>query len=369
MSDEYIRRNPGDLIAAEDWNAMQGKVKQDIANQVGQVQQALDEFKQKPVNADKFDGKSSSEWIEKLNQEYAPLDHEHNGVKRHQRYFVEIEKPYEGMPLSVKSVVIQHNMGINPLAQVYELMDLPIVDSSIPPGQPQSDKKYKFCFCGPPHFDRETISFKTPGWDEIHWGDPIESIESSEESGVIKIGVIDDLARGLNADERKKLRDKFPPTYVLGSYLSTLATQLFEPGSGDYHFDVDDIYNTQWIRDREDKTVSELKETGQWPPYLVYRPRLVNALDLGFDAFFPLLGQLGELPAEISGQIGTVFVTTGMFDIFHLNMNELQITPYIFRQKVTREEVIGEDEKPTIKVTKGPLLPANEVHFMVLLRG
>lgn len=287
----YIIRNPGDLITSEDWNDVQLKVKEDIAGQVGQVETALEEFKEAPVDADTFDSKTSEEWKEDLDTRYAPLEHTHNGVRRYQRYFLDLETVLAGPPAGLQPAVIIHNMGRNPVVQVYELLDLPIVSDESPSGT------YKLCFCGPAHAqDPEAKDFKTKSWDERHWGDPIDV-------------VIENLIRYHDEDKQKELKALFQDSFTLNAWLTNLEKLLFEPGPAQYHFDMGDVYRTPWVKARGGEKVEVLRgnlgEHG-WPPRFVYRPILVN---------FVLLrpGEDGFEPVPIH--------------IFHLNLKEVEIAP------------------------------------------
>src|SRR5215213_7974037 len=124
----YEDYKPGQLIAAERMDAMQVKIKKDIAEQVGKVQTELDEHAQAPVDAAKFDGKTPGEWVDNLDKRYAPLNHDHAGVRRYQRIFLELETVLAGVggnPAQLQPAVLVHDMGRNPVVQVYELMALP----------------------------------------------------------------------------------------------------------------------------------------------------------------------------------------------------------------------------------------------------
>ena len=76
----YIDRNPGDLITAEDWDEVQVKIKEDIANQ---LKAAKDDVLHgatpvdHAINADKFDNKTPKNWTDELDQRYAAKTHDH----------------------------------------------------------------------------------------------------------------------------------------------------------------------------------------------------------------------------------------------------------------------------------------------------
>ena len=286
----YEDYKPGEIIAAERMDTMQVKIKKDIAEQVGKVQKALDEHAQAPVDAAKFGGKTPDEWVDNLDKRYAPLNHDHEGVRRYQRYFLELETVLAGPPNRLQPAVLIHDMGRNPLTQVYQLLALPIDPAPAPAG-----KAFKFCYSGPPHAsDPEAANFKTKSWDERHWGDPLDAI-------------IAELARALDPEKQKALMAKFQKNFTLAAWLANLEEYLFEPGPAQYHFDMGDVYQTKWVRDRLGMTAGKLEEQGEWPPRLVYRPALV---DTG--------NEVGDSPPIIPPLIVRVF---------HLNVNEIEIAP------------------------------------------
>lgn len=287
----YIECHEGDLITAEDCNQVQVMIKEDIANQVGEVRTELNEFKEAPVDADTFDGKTPDEWKEDLDQRYALVDHSHDGIRRYRRYFLEMETVVGSV---LQPAVIEHHMGRHPLVQVYELLTLPIIAL---PNEPLT-RDYQMCFCGPAHHgDPEAADFKTKSWDERHWGDAVND------------EMIEHLARELGEDQREAFKAQFKDDFTLNVWLSNLEKALFEPGPGQYHFDMGDIHRTKWVRDRASKQVSELKTQGEWPARFVYRPRHI-------------------ITAPTAGSPPTPFDV----DIYHLNLNEVEIGPKTNRE-------------------------------------
>jgi len=246
----YLPQKPGGIITAEDQNEVQIKIKEDIHSQVGQVQQDLDDFKEAPVNADTFDGKTPQEWKQHLDQRYAQLEHSHDTVKQYQRYFLEMETVLATDPPQLQPAVIIHQMKRHPQVQVYELLDLPL--------EPQEDvdinREYKFVIAGPPHAtDPEAMNFKTKSWDERHWGDPLDR-------------VVEGLMWDLSDEEKKALQAKFQPSFTLNAWISNREEALFEPGPAQYHFDMGDVYRTKWVKDHAGRKVQELIDCGEWPP-------------------------------------------------------------------------------------------------------
>jgi hypothetical protein len=282
----YINGKSGDLITAEIWNKMQIEIKKDINSRVGEVNAALEEHKKAPVDASTFAGKDPEEWTDDLDKRYALLNHNHDGVKSYQRYFLELETVDRGR---LQPAVIEHKMMRHPIVQVYELLDLKMPAPSPTP----AGKSYKFCFCGPEHQpDEPGELFVTKSWDEYHWGDSI-------------VDLIEGIANDLDVKQRKAFKAQFQKNQTLNSWLSNIEKVIFEPGPAQYHFDRGDVYRTQWIRDRANKKVSELDSDGEWPAIFVYHPRLINA------KFLPVNDTTS--PEKVG--------------IFHLNSNTVEIAP------------------------------------------
>lgn len=312
----YLPQDPGDLITAEAWNEVQIEVKKDIHARVGEVQKDLDDFKEAPVDADTFDGKTPQDWTDQFDQRYAQQMHSHDTVKQYQRLFLEMETMLATTPPRLQPAVIIHNMKRHPQVQVYELLDLPLM-REIPDNTLRS---YKFAIAGPPHAsDPEAMEFKTRSWDERHWGDPLDSI-------------LEGLMWELSKQERKALQAKFKPSFTLNAWIANLEETLFEPGPAQYHFDMGDVYRTQWVKDRANQKVEDLMNAGEWPPRLVYRPRLIDMIDVAIEP----------------NDNHVVIRHQGVVEIYHLNMNEVEIQPIY----------LNDDDRA----------PVSEVHLMVLLK-
>jgi hypothetical protein len=230
----------------------------------------------------------------------------------------------------LQPAIIKHGMGRHPVVQVYQLVTLPTISTR--------EKQFKLCFCGPPHHnDPEAKDFKTKSWDERHWGDQVDD------------EMIENLAHEVGPAKREQFRGKFKDDFTLNVWLSNLEEVLFEPGPGQYHFDMGDVYRTEWVRKRETMTVEELKRKGEWPARFVYRPRLIR------DKYVQVVWVQNEETEELEAK--TVY--TGLLvEIFHLNLNEIEIAPLQRVHRLLHEEAGHQ-----------PVQPVQEVHFMVLLRS
>ena len=118
-----------------------------------------------------------------------------------------------------------------------------------------------------------------------------------------------------NDDQQQK---KFKRTFTLSAWIRNLQELLFEPGPAQYHFNMDAVYRTKWVLAREEKTVEELDNQGEWPPRFVYRPRLVNNL---------IVAAVEVTPSEQKKIAGGGMIKGVRIGIFHLNLNEVEIAP------------------------------------------
>jgi hypothetical protein len=315
----YQDYKPGQLIEAERMNQMQKQIKEDIGKQ---ITDAKEEIKKGSVaqagDAAKFEGKTSAEWETELDKVYALKNHSHENYPYYQRYLLELE-PVGG---ELQPAVLIHNMGRNPIVQVYELLQLP--DSVNPPtaaGAPS--KPVHLAYCGPDHSDDEqALDLGTKSWDERSWGDPLDV-------------VITNIEQTLDEERRAKFRAQFQVNFTLNAWLTNLEKAMFEPGPAQYHFDIGDIFRTKWVKDRAGTKVSELDSSGEWPPRFVYRPVLLDTS--------------GRAERTIEGSI---IEGRPALDVYHLNLKEVEIRIY------------------GIPPAGGPPAPATAtIRLMVLLRG
>ncbi|WP_305044234.1 hypothetical protein [Geoalkalibacter sp.] len=111
----YVPVNPGDLITAENWNDMQCKVQEDIAAKAAAAkEEIIKEGVSRADNADKFDGKSATEWTETLDQRYAPKMHDHEEMAGYRRFIKRFTPELD-------KVLLHHKLGRFPLVDIYRL--------------------------------------------------------------------------------------------------------------------------------------------------------------------------------------------------------------------------------------------------------
>jgi hypothetical protein len=240
----YVEFRPGDSIQADALNTMQGKIQDDIQKQIEAVKQEL---------------------------------------RCPKRYFLDMEVLLAGPPQRLQPAVLIHDLGCNPIVQVYELQEI--------------IENYVFCVCAPAEFnDPEAMDFVTKSFDERHWGDNLDLVVKQVASAEVQ-------------------QKKFKRTFTLSAWIRNLQEMLFEPGPAQYHFNMGDVRLTQWVHAREEKTVEELDNQGEWPPRFVYRPRLVNNVIVAEG------GEMSDSPKK-GGVAGWVRI-----GIFHVNLSEAEIAP------------------------------------------
>lgn len=111
----YIKREPGDLVNAGDWNSMQVDIKEDIANK---IKKAVDEKQsvQHADNADKLANKSVHELSDEIVN--AALQQ----IAKRTGYLLLFKRLEPG-----ETNVIEHNLKTFPLVDLYTLDRFPVV--------------------------------------------------------------------------------------------------------------------------------------------------------------------------------------------------------------------------------------------------
>src|SRR5262245_21339514 len=106
----YVKRNPGDLITAEDWNKLQTLIKGDIG---GQIKTAIEGIKLVPEaeNARKLENKTA----DVLKQEILDLVFQTLPTR------IGYKRLFKRIPEDQKPNVIKHELGAPPLVDLYQL--------------------------------------------------------------------------------------------------------------------------------------------------------------------------------------------------------------------------------------------------------
>lgn len=114
----YINRNPGDLLSAGDWNQMQLDIKADIlANKDAAKEEIREEGVNMAGNSEKFDNKTSTEWVAQLNERYAQKVHDHEEIAGYRRYIKRFTEEDD-------VALLDHELGRYPLVDVYQLLEV-----------------------------------------------------------------------------------------------------------------------------------------------------------------------------------------------------------------------------------------------------
>jgi hypothetical protein len=111
----YIKREPGDLVNAGDWNNMQVEIKKDI---MGKIRQAVDEIETVPhaQDSDKLGNKS----VHELSEEIVNMALQQ--IAKRTGYLMLFKRLEPG-----ETNIIEHNLKTFPLVDVYILDRFPIV--------------------------------------------------------------------------------------------------------------------------------------------------------------------------------------------------------------------------------------------------
>jgi hypothetical protein len=145
QTDPYIARNPGDLITAQDWNAIQTMIKDDIT---GQVSDAVDGITSVPQaeDASKLEGKT----VDELAQ--AVFDYVMRQLPKRTGYL----SVFKDLHLD-EEAVIEHKLSAMPLVDVYQLEYFEVVAS-------EDDNVFKTLTTFFLHHTSErTIRYRDPG--------------------------------------------------------------------------------------------------------------------------------------------------------------------------------------------------------------
>jgi hypothetical protein len=228
----YISRKPGELITAEDWNAMQGSVKQDIA---GQIQKAVGDIKKVDGsgNADKLEGKTLKEIEDEVIQRvYEELP----GRTGYQMIFKRLKKSEEK--------VIKHGLKACPLTDVYTLAYFQVVCAVS-----ENERRATFVNFYLYHTSEKKIRFQAPNAATS----TVIEIEPVGGTHPFKIPFQDMLDRyGV----------KYTPTTSLDDLVTDFWTAFFADPSDE--FEAEQFCHSPWFERccREETTVSSLIEHG-----------------------------------------------------------------------------------------------------------
>lgn len=122
QKEPYIKRDPGDLISAEDWNEVQHLIRDDINMQLDRVKQEIIGGKVKEAeNAEKFADSNRHDWLGFLDERYSPRGHGHEGRSVYRRFIKRFSNVTDD---KILKVLLEHNLGRFPLVDIYELKNV-----------------------------------------------------------------------------------------------------------------------------------------------------------------------------------------------------------------------------------------------------
>jgi len=255
----YIEYQAGDLITAESTNEMQVLIKQDIASRVGGVQESLAEFKNSAINATTFDGKTSTQWKEELDDRYIKKSDVSGSLGLYQRYFKQVKS-------ANNTFVIEHNMGRYPVIDLYELGSFgTLEDGMIAGGSSKegngggasaSNLRFFVYYAG--RRDPAAEMMVTETVDRFYWGDALSDI-------LERLGLI------------------VQPTQLFDDVLNDMWGNFFDPGFLSDNFDRIKYGHSAYIDEAMlDSTVDDLRKAGRWDDLrLATRPHQIAAPVLG----------------------------------------------------------------------------------------
>lgn len=227
----YIGRDPGDLITAEDWNGVQLKIKEDIDDRIDEAKEEIKtEGVDRATNAEHFNNKSESEFVDGLDDRYAPKVHDHEGMSVYRRYI----KEFSTDP-GLDRVILHHDLGRFPLVDVYELLPIQVGD--------------EFCkllfYYGHADADRLDL-FVRVGRERVPLGLPFEEV-------------------------LRELQVEYEDDDTIEDVLNDLWEAFMKDPNDEIHH-----CTTDWVDEccGERRTVADLKRADQWNDlYLALRPR------------------------------------------------------------------------------------------------
>jgi len=246
MTEEYIKRNPGDLVTSEDWNEVQEMIKKDIADQVGRVETDLNEFKEEPVDAEKFGDNTPEEWTKEFDDRYVQHAELEAGWGEYRRYFKQIDLELAGG--SFEPAIIKHNLHRYPVVNIFELAKIEYETTS------GDTPAVKFLVYYAGHRDPVAENLMTRGEDDVHWGDPFDLF-------------LEQFGMSPN------------PTQLFDDVLNDLWGHMFDPGLGQDHFKRESYGHSTYIQTEildKDKTVEKLAGSGVWDDLrMAIRPQMI----------------------------------------------------------------------------------------------
>ncbi len=312
----YITRNPGDLITAEDWNDVQKKIREDIAKQIHDAIQKVDNVPN-AENAHKLENKTADEFSNEILEE----------VRREIPTRTGYRKLFKLLKMGEEKV-IKHGLDAYPLVDVYQLEYFKVICSE------DDEKSIEWMNFYLYHSSEKRIRFTPP----TPPGGPTEHVEIEPKDGPpYRIPFKDMLAL-------------YKVKYTDSSSLGDLETEFWKAFFADPNdeFDDDQCCHSPWF-DRccgEKRTVKELKDRGDWDDmWFQMRPRKTI-----------------NYPLPSSTDVGNVFPSPAptQITVTHFDFNTLGVT--LLQSAIV--QTVKEHEAPE----PVPGVDGEELKVMLLLK-
>jgi hypothetical protein len=234
---------PGQLITAEAMNAMQGKMRSTIHDEIAKALEALKEI-DRSKDSDALGGQTAEDLLQKFLEKAMQEFPSHTGY----RMLFKVLESDERNP-------IKHELKLSPLVDLYELIPFDVVCAHDADNVLETVLFYLY------HTSEKRLRVPAPGTG---------SIEIEDEDPPFRIPLV-------------QLLELFSVEYSDASGLGDLETELWTVMFADPNDQIDPslICHSPWYERccREERTVGSLKERGDWDELWVkMRPRkTVNA--------------------------------------------------------------------------------------------
>jgi hypothetical protein len=252
----YTAVKPGELITAGFMNEVQVDIKKDIADEIEAAKEDLRKNGvDKAKNADEFAGDTPAEWTDKLDERYAPKNHDHQGLTVWRRYIKQFTP-------EVNEALIVHELGRYPIVDTY------VLDPVVPTtgSEPFAGCKI-LLFSG--HADADALGLRVRVYRE----------------------------RALRGIPFEQLATEVGLEYTDESSIADVADDFWGAFTKDPNDEIGHC-QTEWFEDccQKNRTVGELKSRGDWDDlHVALNPRKTA---LGADLNLDAAGTSVVLPAS-----------------------------------------------------------------------
>jgi len=284
----YIPHKPGELITAEDWNAMQGLIKQDIG---GQIKQAIGEIKKvdQAGNAGTLEGKN----LQQIEDEILTKAFEQLPKRTgYQMIFKRLKKDEEK--------VIEHKLKACPLVDVYQLDYFEVVCS-------EDDKRraawvnFYLWYANEKRFRDVSGATASPI--------VVESTDTRNHPYKIKF-----------SDMLYRYNVKYTKDSSLEDVVNDFWTAFFSTPND--QFDEDQYCHSPWFDRccREKSSVGEIQKNGEWDD-LLFQMRPIKTINYPLTA----TGQPASLPGAPANTPPTQYQFPHNIQISHFDFDTLGV--------------------------------------------